>query len=536
MKRSTTTLLDKFAHLFRKSGRDEAASVHSTRPESPTETSESLRQLFRRKRHNDAMRVYELSKLRAIIRDGRGIRPRDLIATAAVTTQPRNSGLGSLERTSILNKIDGAEAHLEMWWGSNSGHSALPQKTDVPSPVAPGPTPDEDGDLELDFTGMQDLTEESCTSLYAASGPVPFSDDGRALTAVENGLRDAALLYAEGEFAAAESTLSSLLTDTSLDQDDRELVTFSLFDVYRCSGQQERFEALALDYAKRFGRSPAEWFSIVEKVRLSAPADLCSDTASDPGQQTFWKCPHILDAQALADCSAHYSKNSPVFAVNWLPLQHIDTSVAQALAAQLTLWSSTPLELHWVGVESLEAAIQMCRISSDATENKPWWLIQMDMLCLLQQPQAFEDLALEYCVEFEVSPPNWRTVACKLANAEKVPEAVGSVVSQPLVSQEAGAMHESTYAVHELSGNIIGDNPAALLELHKAAHRQNQLTVSCAHLGRVDINAAGRLFYWVQEQRVAGCSVQFILLPRLVLVYFFMLGMDKLASLSTGSH
>lgn len=529
------TLLTKFTHLFRKSGNEEAGPEQSTPSESPAEASDSLRQLLKRKRRNDAIRVYELSKLRAIIRDGRGIRPRDLIATTTVPTQPRNSGMGSLERTSILDKIDGAEAHLEQWWGSGSVHGALPQNTSVPDKVVSCPAQNANDELELDFTGMQDLTEDEYTARYPASDPMPFSDDDRALTPVENGLRDAALLYAEGEFAAAESTLSSLLLIPSLDQEASELLTFSLFDLYRCSGQHERFEMLAMDYANRFGRSPAEWFSLENKALPVAHADTAA-AVSDPQQRTYWKCPPILDSQALADCMAHHPINSLVFSINWLPLQHIDASVAPALAKQLSAWSSRCVELQWLGVHRLIAAVQLCRVSSKVPENEPWWLMQLDMLCLLQQTQEFEELALEYCVAFEVSPPNWKTVACKLVHADEVLQPLEFVTTVPSPSKDTESTLKSTYAIYELCGNIIGDNPSAINELDRAAHLQNRITVSCSRLGRVDINAAGQLFHWVQERQAEGCSVQFTLLPRLVLVYFLMVGMDKLASLSAGPH
>lgn len=533
-KRSTTTLLSKFTHLFRKPGNEEADSSIAATSESAAEARDSLQQLFKRKRRNDAMRVYELNQLRTIIRDGRGIRPYNLTESVTAATQTRNSGMGSLERTSILDKIDGAEAHLEQWWGSGSRQAALAANPMAPNKVASGAEPNDD-DLDLDFTGMQDLSDETLPSRYPASGPVPFTGDDRAMTPVENGLRDAALLYAEGEFAAAQSTLSNLLFDPGLDTESRELLTFSLLDVYRCAGQQENFEALALEYADHFGRSPPEWFSILDEAPGDAPTK-ASATAQDPGMQSGWRCPPILDTHALADCVTHEPPGSGVSSINWLGLQHIDAAIAKEFAKQLDVWFDQPMKLQWLGVESLVDAIHMCRITGKVPENEPWWLIQMDMHCLLQEPQMFEDLALEYCVAFEVSPPNWRVTACKLAHNDTVPEAIEFVSTLPSQSSETESQPETASSIYQLCGNVLGDSPVALHKLQSLVCQKKQITVSCARLGRVDINAAGRLLHWAQENHANGCSVQFIFLPRLVLVYFYMLGMERLASLSAGSH
>lgn len=534
-KRPTTTLLNKFTDLFRKSGSEGTDSALSTRSDSTPVSEDSLKQLLKNKRRNDAMRTYELNSLRTIIRSGRNFKTQELADTALAATQTRHSGMGSLERTSILNKIDGAQAHLEQWWGSGSGHAALAPKAESPAHTDAQPTPQDDDDLDLDFTGMQALAAEDAGVRYQASGPVPFTDDAQALTPVDHALRDAALLYAEGEFATAESTLTNLLAHASLEDEAVDLLTFALFDVYRCSGQQERFDALALEYASRFGRSPAEWFGFTDNGMSGASPDQAALT-QDSAQQLFWKCPPILDDQALAQCAAHHAASSHVCSINWLPLQHMDAACAPAFAKQLAAWCENPADLHWLGIDCLMAALQMCRVSGTPPENEAWWLIQLDMLCLLQQPEAFEELAMEYCVAFEVSPPNWKPVACKLVVADAVPDALefmATVPSQSFPAEQTGA---PVYATCPLEGMILGENAKALRELRKASDSASQITVSCARLGRIDINAAGRLFSWAQECESRGCAVQFTFLPRLVQVYFQMLGMDKLASLSAGSH
>ena len=44
----------------------------------------------------------------------------------------------------------------------------------------------------------------------------------------------------------------------------------ALFDLYRATGQQSKFEALAMDYLQRFGWSAPQWYSLPRMVAETA--------------------------------------------------------------------------------------------------------------------------------------------------------------------------------------------------------------------------------------------------------------------------
>ena len=56
-----------------------------------------------------------------------------------------------------------------------------------------------------------------------------------------------------------------------------EVWTSALFDFYRATGRQARFEAMALDFAERSGRSAPAWFSMPEQL-----GQIDEDTADAP--------------------------------------------------------------------------------------------------------------------------------------------------------------------------------------------------------------------------------------------------------------
>jgi hypothetical protein len=509
-KSPTNALLSKFGQLFRRSD-DEG-----TTREQPSKR--SGHDGVKLKRRNDKVRDNEFNQLRRVIQNNRGIRPMEALDVASfASTNARNSGLGALERNSLISKIDKTEAHLDQWWGPGSARTPL---------TPPVKASSDSDDLDLDFTDMMDIEEaDSDTTPSAIAEPVV--EYGSDQTAAERGLCDSALLYAAGEFKAAEEILVRQLGAPDLDSAASEELFFALFDVYRCAGQHERFEALAVDFATRFGRSPAEWFVLADNEPKTPDPQL---------EVAYWKCPAVLNVSAMADLLKRVSETDTVCAINWLAVQQIDMQVQQALARQISQWCQRPVALQWLGIGSLMAALDTCKETCFLAESEPWWSIQLDLLCMSHAMQAFEDLALEYCVRFEVSPPSWKTVSCNLGMASTT-RTIGQVVAKPPhEAPDAGANPEAHFCLYELNGNITGDIPQALLKLREMSHSANLVTVSCKRLGRIDLQASQALLNWAQERHEQELETHFKLLPRLVWVYFYMLGMDQWASLSTGSH
>lgn len=541
-KSSSTRLISRFTQLFRNADAEgDSNSRRSGEAVPATRTEPSLRVRLARKRHNDAIKAKELNHLRLIIQSGRGMKRAGYADLATNSSLVRASGMGTLERNSILDKIDGAEAHLENWWGTTTMPAPM---TTAPlhrgTASSPGQTPASSGpaafidDMDLDFTDMLETGEpESGLSETPESAPAELEEV--ALSALETCLRDAALHHAEGEFSEAQKLLEDMLEDPSLEPAAAESLIFSLFDVYRCTGQQERFEVLALDYASRFGRSPGEWFSLAEHT-VSAGKD---NSAPDSGfgglaQETTWRCPAILDQPSLADCISRNPASATRSFINWDALQHIDGSIAPALAGQLKVWCDHPVDLQWSGMDALVAAVQMCKVSGDASRDAAWWLIHLDLLCIQQKAEAYEDMAMDYCITFEVSPPSWQPAKSKLSSDSDFRASdFAATAANRDVDDSPGSEFPSSAC--ELQGNLTGEARRALRTLRATSGTVGQVTVSCSRLGRVDFNAASALLNWAVSSEAKGCQVQFTHLPRLVLVFFEMLGMQKVAKLSSGT-
>jgi len=356
----------------------------------------SLLEQMKRQKRNDAVRKLEFSRLRAIIRADRGeVAPTPTAATGHGALWADHA-LPRPTRPSSLDQLKGADVPLNTWWGS----------TTKSAPLAPTP-------LNTSRTGTTEFG-----SAFSAPSPAPRNPISRTSTnPIEVGIRSAATDFAGGLFAEAQATLSKLLQQESLPENSAELLTTCLLEVYRGAGQQDEFELLALQYAERFARSPIEWFEI---TRDSEQAQ--NDTSIVNTRNSVWYCPDLLDDRALAQCvrvtNTNYSGQDAsgklVCAIDWSDLKNIDPEISTSWANQINSWSKRPIELHWSGINELLDATQRCKSSASPKRYMQWWLIHLDLLCLLQQPELHETVALEYCVEFEVSPPGMHPVESQI--------------------------------------------------------------------------------------------------------------------------
>ncbi|MDD2547527.1 MAG: hypothetical protein PHI55_14775, partial [Burkholderiaceae bacterium] len=63
-------------------------------------------------------------------------------------------------------------------------------------------------------------------------------------------LDEAAIRFARGDFAGAEQALRQALDRSSARGESAQDLWLTLFDLYRATGQSERFDVLALDFAR----------------------------------------------------------------------------------------------------------------------------------------------------------------------------------------------------------------------------------------------------------------------------------------------
>jgi ABC-type transporter Mla MlaB component len=321
-----------------------------------------------------------------------------------------------------------------------------------------------------------------------------------------------------------------------VDHDDTWL---TLFDLYRATGQQDRFETAAIDFAGRFGRSAPQWFSLPEAVALmQAPA---ANAAESSAHAANWTCPATLGTQTIVAMNAALGKAHQPWRLNWSKLNTLDEAAVEPLTKLFTQWAAQSVQLRFMGSDTLEKVLKNATPSSDKGVNPALWKLRMEVLRVMHRPDEFELVALDYCVTYEVSPPSWESARCEY----KPLQADGSYVPGQTIVGEAfrdslssglgygdtniiGAMSQmSNISTVELSGQILGDASEPLGKLDSKLEGADVMVISCARLIRIDFSAAGTLLNWVTSRQAEGRQVQFIEVHRLVAAFFNVIGISE---------
>jgi ABC-type transporter Mla MlaB component len=386
----------------------------------------------------------------------------------------------------------------------------------------------------------------------ATSGPISESGAGTGFSASklfaidvdefahDPELEEASIRFANGDDAGAEAGLMEVLGPTGprVDHDETWL---TLFDLYRATGQQDRFETAAMDFAGRFGRSAPQWVSIPEAVgRLSAPAATPAGTTQAVAN---WTAPPTIGTQSIAAMNAALAKAQAPWKLSWAKVNAVDDAAVEGLTKQFTQWATQPVQLRFIAAENLERVLKDATPSGDKGVNPAWWKLRMEVLRVMHRPDEFELVALDYCVTYEVSPPSWESARCEYkpiqadgsyvaghtivgeAFRDSITSGLSSLYGDTAVAGPSSQM--SNISTVELAGQILGDSTDALEMLENKTLGADVIVISCARLIRIDFSAAGTLLNWVTARQTEGRQVQFVDVHRLVAAFFNVIGISE---------
>ena len=413
----------------------------------------------------------------------------------------------------------------------------------VPTPVAPpGPFAGRSGPASRPvpprpFSAVtpnkgDSIPSNNSNSVFSASKLIAIDVDEFAH---DPELEEAAIRFANGDDTGAEAGLMEVLSPqgTRINHDETWL---TLFDLYRATGQLDRYEAAAIEFAGRFARSAPQWVSLPDAVsRMNAPAA----TAPPPNKQVAdWSSPASFGTQTLAALNAALGKAPQPWRLNWNKLSTIEEGALEGMAKLFTHWASQPVQLRFIGAANLENVLRNGTPSGDKTANPAWWRLRMEMLRVTHQPDEFELVALDYCVTYEVSPPSWesaRTEFKPLQNDGSYISGhtiIGDAFHDSMVTGVAGLgdsdiQQISNISTVELAGQILGDAAQALAMLDAKLAGADIMVISCDRLIRIDFSAAGTLLNWVSSRQAEGRQVQFIHVQRLVAGFFNVIGISE---------
>jgi anti-anti-sigma regulatory factor len=307
---------------------------------------------------------------------------------------------------------------------------------------------------------------------------------------------EAAILYASGQSDTAERLLKDVLTTG-----DRR-AWHMLFDLYGIQNREKEFEQLALDYAMRFETSPPVWQKLGDNAAAGKPQQVQASSLELPG---------LLDrnaANALRDGIAATAKGD-VVRIDFSRIAMVDEAGADECVQILSAARKAKRKLRVSGVDRLIALLQDL---NRATHSRAvHWLLLLELYQTLGQQENFEDLAVDYAVHFEVSPPSWSEV--------QAAEVIQAAPAEPLDD------------ALRLSGEITPGNDLALQQFgsHVAAH--DDVLVDLSQVTRIDYASVGQFISVLMQGLGSGKTITLRGHNALIHELFRVMGIDQLAQL-----
>ena len=541
----------------------------------------ALKEMIVRKRRNDFVRNREFDMLRKLRRRG-DTDARDAQASPSFypSSQPANTG----ERARTLKKIDEIEAQMSTAWFKHKagtvGAQGAAQPADAVPPAPPNPpftTTERDARPTLGgggppqvraFAPTETMSDEllsrapapSMSDLAAAPMPaalgatVDTSEDSRPGVVLFGGhadfnvevmveakqdpeIEEAAIRFANGDVAGAEAGLMELLRDGGSRHRDMD-TWLTLFDLYRASLQQDKFDDAGIDFADLFGRSAPQWALVTETGTVSAPAPITPPAPVVSGL-FHWASPSTIGTQSIAALKASLQRNPAPWRIDWRHIKAVEPAALPALIDVLKRWGNQPEGLKFLGDDRLLAVLTERSPTDDREADPQWWDARLALLRLQGEMDEFELVALNYCVTYEVSPPAWEA---PVGSFNRMTEEGQTVVPSDFGPDAAGesqfesvpplagapSVDEAGVFRGALEGELVGTADQALAPFTDG-RGIGMFELNCRKLLRVDFGAAGDLLNWAMQQKGEGRPVTFKQVNRLVAAFFGVIGIQDTA-------
>ena len=328
---------------------------------------------------------------------------------------------------------------------------------------------------------------------------------------------EASVLYSNGQSNEAAMILWQAIKENQLGQ-HTEQAWKMLFELYQAAGRRPEFESLAIDYASRFESSPPAWSDDLSPPVAIEARPLAASTIVFPIK---------LDAQAVKQVEQMQraaQRNRPA-EVDFSKVNAVDAVGADLLLRVLVDFRKNGRQMTLSGVEELRKALAAAIQSGRRDPSDACWLLKLETLRFLGEQQEFEDLAIDYCVTYEVSQPSWEPMpkSIRLHDA-----AVATVMDVP-----RQALPEEAFP---LEGEIDGRPEATFKSLRAFSQAHAEVVIDCRRLRRMDFVCAGEMLNEVAALRSAGKFLVFKDLTYLVACLMMVMGIHDLAELNLRTH
>lgn len=318
-------------------------------------------------------------------------------------------------------------------------------------------------------------------------------------------LENAALLFASGQAAPARALLEQGVVN---DHDAKlsPLAWLSLFDLLQRAGDHKAFEQFSLQYVVQFERSAPSW---EESGKPQAAKAAQGGYVAITGKLTGASAAQVDGLRRAID------KGMTLARVDLAQVAGYDDEGAKLLAAALAAARKRACPLSIQRPEKLRAALAAA-VKQGVEGGEGAWLLALELLQWQQDRDAFENLAVEYAVTFELSPPSWEPPPAPPAAAQDAP---------------ADASGEGEIAAKDIemlswTGVMAGSALPHLAKLAEFAQGRAIVPVDMSGVERVDFVCAGAMLNALNRIEAQRKSVQLLGVTPIVRALLLLIGIS----------
>ncbi len=331
-------------------------------------------------------------------------------------------------------------------------------------------------------------------------------------------IEEAAILFANGQAAAASSALQRAIARGDLGTHEQQ-AWMMLFDILQFAGDRTTFESTAIDFAARFEQSPPAWRELGGES--PPPADRRTPAAAMVG------FPAVLDDAVLARLAQvqRAASTRRVVTLELSATESVTPEAAARLVEVIGTFERAQRELVVLGAERLYRAARARIEPGRRDPDQSCWMLALLALRVLGKKQEFDDLSIDYCVTYEVSPPAWEPMPAGIRHTPPREPALEERTTA------AAAPAEGTANAFVLRGEVTGRIQGELASLREHAGVRSSVVIDCRELSRLDFIAAGELLNEIVTLRSTGKSVLIVEPHHAVLALMIVMGIHELAEI-----
>ena len=342
------------------------------------------------------------------------------------------------------------------------------------------------------------VTGASLVEMPGAHGGFEVAHANPGLCAV---LENAALLYASGQAAQARTLLEQGVAsdhDTKLSP----LAWLSLFDLMQRAGDRNAYDQLSLQYVVQFERSAPAW----EETGKSSAPKATGGYVAVTGKLTGASAPQIEGLKRAIDKGVTQAR------VDLAQVAGFDDEGAKLLAQALAAARKRQLPFQVQRSEKLRLALASA-LKQGAEAGEGAWLLALELMQWTQDRDTFENVAVDYAVTFELSPPSWEPPP-----APAVPAGDAAAPDAP-----AGPGQDDMLV---WSGVMVGNALPQLTQLLEFSHRRPVVPVDMRAVDRVDFVCAGALLNAINRIEAQRKAVQILGVSPIVRALLLLIGIS----------